>query len=751
MQYFDFDLEIGAGLGGDYPVMARSSAGEARGTMRFPLDDSTLKEFLKNLRLVLRQTSKVPDQVFSSKEYLIRDFGQKMFEALFAGEILTRYDVCRLTAKQQSPESGVRVRLHIQAHELVTLPWEYLYDPRQAEYLVLSRHTPLLRYLDLLQPIQPLAVDPPLRILAMSTAAKNSSAKSQDTLLLQFAQEQMRLQTALDPLKTQGLVELVWVERPTWESLQAAMWGGPWHIFHFIGQGSWQDKTAEGGIVLTNKEGKRHLLTGTSLGRLLADHHTLRLVILSTRSLTRSGKWGIFSITAATLARRGIPAVLAMQDSMTYRASIECTRVFYEALAQGTAVERALTEARIALSLADTKTYEWGTPILYLRAPDGTLFNLTSQPSQVVEPLPSVDVTKSKQEWLEEGYRSRQAGHYEQALEAFQCVIQLEPSDKIAYLAKGDVLRILRRPEEAWAAYKIAFQLSPKDVLVFRRLGYVHNDLKEYDQALAFLTQAIELDSTSARAYAARGDTFRELNRLEEALADYDQAIHLDPQNVLAHTGKGDVLRQLRRYREALASYEQAGIIDPGNERARIGKSAALFSFMPPPMQPPSAPLPQPPPHQSSSLLGTSSEMPRPSQPLLTPANATGKLLIKQGEESMEYLLSTEATTIGRMPSDDLCLKDDLRVSRHHAVIHCSPTAFILTDLGSGNGTYLNDKRLDVPAILYSGDRIRVGHTELTFLLEPRTDMDDLRRVPQVGRNQEQRRDEMENEEETLC
>ncbi len=109
----------------------------------------------------------------------------------------------------------------------------------------------------------------------------------------------------------------------------------------------------------------------------------------------------------------------------------------------------------------------------------------------------------------------------------------------------------------------------------------------------------------------------------------------------------------------------------------------------------------------------------KPSGPLLTPANATGKLLLQQDDQTQELLLNKESFSIGRLPESDLCLKDDLRVSRQHAVIHRAPTAFLLTDLGSGNGTYLNGTRLEIPVALQSGDHIRIGHTELTFVLEP--------------------------------
>jgi hypothetical protein len=110
----------------------------------------------------------------------------------------------------------------------------------------------------------------------------------------------------------------------------------------------------------------------------------------------------------------------------------------------------------------------------------------------------------------------------------------------------------------------------------------------------------------------------------------------------------------------------------------------------------------------------------RASGPLLTPGNTIARLLISYEDGQTGALeLTKDATSIGRLPTSDLCLKEDRRVSRQHAVIHRAPTAFILTDLNSGNGTYLNGVLLNAPAVLHAGDIIRIGHTELTFTMEP--------------------------------
>ena len=109
----------------------------------------------------------------------------------------------------------------------------------------------------------------------------------------------------------------------------------------------------------------------------------------------------------------------------------------------------------------------------------------------------------------------------------------------------------------------------------------------------------------------------------------------------------------------------------------------------------------------------------KPSGPILNPAEAQTRLVLNQGNQPGEWMLTKDTISIGRMPDSDLCFKEDGRVSRQHAVIHRAPTAYILTDLGSANGTFLNGALLSEPTVLHSGDIIRVGHTELIFLMEP--------------------------------
>ena len=74
--------------------------------------------------------------------------------------------------------------------------------------------------------------------------------------------------------------------------------------------------------------------------------------------------------------------------------------------------------------------------------------------------------------------------------------------------------------------------------------------------------------------------------------------------------------------------------------------------------------------------------------------------------------------TIGRVAANDLVLRDE-NVSRRHVMINeREPGEFWIMDLGSSNGTYLNDRRVTQPARLGDGDKISIGDHVCTFRLE---------------------------------
>src|SRR5881275_450556 len=92
------------------------------------------------------------------------------------------------------------------------------------------------------------------------------------------------------------------------------------------------------------------------------------------------------------------------------------------------------------------------------------------------------------------------------------------------------------------------------------------------------------------------------------------------------------------------------------------------------------------------------------------------------GTEKSYRLQTHRPFTVGRDPGNDIILRDP-KVSRHHAEIVFERGFFVLHDLSSANGTYVNSKRVRV-APLTHGCKIRIGNTYGRFSEELPTEAD---------------------------
>src|SRR6185295_9477378 len=113
------------------------------------------------------------------------------------------------------------------------------------------------------------------------------------------------------------------------------------------------------------------------LGTIFHDHGSLRLAVLNACEGARASAEDPFSGVAPSLVRQGIPAVIAMQFEITDAAAIQFGHEFYQAVADGYPVDAAVTEARKGIFSADNDL-EWATPVLYMRAHDGMIFDVTA-------------------------------------------------------------------------------------------------------------------------------------------------------------------------------------------------------------------------------------------------------------------------------------------------------------------------------------------------------------------------------------
>ncbi len=361
--YFNFDLRVEK-VGKKYRArVIDSPAGHA--SVEFGLPFSNLE--LENFVLRMGKSSKGARRLNSYQMEAAKQVGERLFQAIFKETLYTCFQRSKDIAFEQ--EKGLRVRLRIDVPEFHCFPWEYLYDAQANQFLALSRETPIVRYLELSYSVRPFPVTPPLNILVMISCPEGFPQ-------LDVEKEWENLNVALEPLISRGLVSLVRLENPTLGELQKQLRRGEYHVFHFIGHGSFLMHKQDGVLLLEEEvDGRGRPVSGQYLGTILHDHRSLRLVVLNACEGARTSPEDPYAGVAQTLLRQGVPAVIAMQFEIFEDAAIAFAREFYGAIADGYPVDAAVSEARKAIFAGGNET-EWGTPVLFMYAPNGKIFDL---------------------------------------------------------------------------------------------------------------------------------------------------------------------------------------------------------------------------------------------------------------------------------------------------------------------------------------------------------------------------------------
>lgn len=370
MKYLDFDLLIDKADAAYSVRVLRSPMGSASSRFVLPFSDIEIENVLLKLSRVRRGMRRLE----SPEMEAARGFGGRLFDAVFSEE--TRSLLRSSLSEANRQDAGLRLRLRFgDAPELMELPWEYLYDRTGDHFFVLSSETPLVRYLEVAEPVRPPVVEPPLQILFMAANPPGYPP-------LEVDREWQKLQDSVAELERQHLVHLTRLADGSLATLQRQLRHQQYHVFHFVGHGAF-DHSAQDGVLLFEGEGSQgRPVAGRDLGVLLKDQRFLRLALLNACEGARTARGDPFAGVAQSLVQKGIPAVVAMQFEITDEAAITLAREFYSAIADGYPVDAALTEARKAI-FASASDIEWGTPVLYLSAPDGVIFDLARMPGVV--------------------------------------------------------------------------------------------------------------------------------------------------------------------------------------------------------------------------------------------------------------------------------------------------------------------------------------------------------------------------------
>jgi hypothetical protein len=316
------------------------------------------------------------------------DLGGGLFDAVFREEVLAAWSRSRDAVQQEG--RGLRLRLRFaDAPSLAAMPWELLYDKSSRTFYAQSDRTPVVRYFDVMNPPRPLRVRGPLRILVIISSPPGWPR-------LSVEREWAAISDALTEKQRAHLVSIDRLRAPTISELQRWLRHNEVHVLHFVGHGYFDDRLEDGMLMFSDPDGRAAPISSAVLGAHIRDHDPLRLVVLNACQTARVADADPYSGMAQGLIQQQAAAVVAMQFPISDDAAVVFTREFYGAAADGEPLDQAMVSARKAL-LADPGQ-EWATPVLFLRAADGRVFDRVGDPNlSAAASMPSA-ITEPKME-----------------------------------------------------------------------------------------------------------------------------------------------------------------------------------------------------------------------------------------------------------------------------------------------------------------------------------------------------------------
>jgi hypothetical protein len=306
--------------------------------------------------------------------------GQQLLRALFTDQNLrTAWD----RARGRSPRCRIRVWVDADASELHAIPWELL----QEGYGMLSASadTPFSRYLQAWEEWGSPVKDRSIRVL-IAISNPNDLGTKYGLPPVNVDLEQQTLRNAFSGIDQDELGIEFLPPPATLARLETALRDNSYHILHFLGHGAYSAKHQQAALYLQDDEGNAQHTTDDDLtgmlARLSAPPHLIFLAACqSAQSTTLADYQSVIRSTAniylglgPKLVSIGVPAVVAMQDTVTTATARQFSGVFYKQLLKHGLVDLATNEARS--SLLTIKRPDAAVPVLFMRLQSGQLWTI---------------------------------------------------------------------------------------------------------------------------------------------------------------------------------------------------------------------------------------------------------------------------------------------------------------------------------------------------------------------------------------
>jgi len=189
--------------------------------------------------------------------------------------------------------------------------------------------------------------------------------------------------------------------------------------------------------------------------------------------------------------------------------------------------------------------------------------------------------------WLNKAYRLSANESFDEALQAYDSVLKIDPDNYTALINKGHDLKALAVDSYngALAITTRILEDNPNDALAWQGKGAALSGLdrhgeddQAYAKAIEVLNQTIEKNPEDGEAWFLKAENYANMQNAEAALAAYEKVIELNytPRIKTAWVTKAILLAKLQRYDVALQASDKATELSPESASAWSTKGYVL-------------------------------------------------------------------------------------------------------------------------------------------------------------------------------
>jgi hypothetical protein len=350
-RYFDFELEISIkGERIEIDIDGRPTGFNLPEPIQVPL-----KEELVDWK-----------KINSCNAHEIAPLGHSLFSSIFIPAISSMFGAYLGRRKE---DEGVRLCIKAQSNDLAKAAWEILCSRLTpiASFLALNPRTPIIRCVRISSEVYLRDIGIPLRLLVVLASPR--FIEKIDPKEIKDA-----LENALKDLTIQGQIDITYLgfddrTEANFDKLQEHLSDKePYDIVHIIAHGL-LEKGFEGITALVESEdGKQQDVFASNLANLFLSSRAMLVILQSCQSGAVDPSALVFSGTAQQLVASGIPAVLAMQETIDQDvASYFINRLYSQWLDAECSFEEALTQARQSVKHKySERIASWAIPVLYV-------------------------------------------------------------------------------------------------------------------------------------------------------------------------------------------------------------------------------------------------------------------------------------------------------------------------------------------------------------------------------------------------